>query len=133
MKYQYHLCNYVNCKDSKRLFPEIYNIVAISSDHQISLQNVLSGITYTNKLPKGIPISEFWLESLGFVLVNGLWQKTLEITAIAFLKLKFLDKGHCHPQVCNGDDHVDLDSIQYIHQLQNLHFGLTKKQLTLRS
>jgi hypothetical protein len=131
MKSKYQLCNYVYSEDRNKLIPELFNIVSISNDKSVSLQSVITGKIYTDKIPMGIPITENWLENLGFIKVELVWKKSLDITAIAFIKIKMLVLGNFHPQICNTEDDVDLDSIVYIHQLQNLYFGLTHKELRL--
>ena len=73
-----------------------------------------------------IPLTEEWLLRFGFVKVNGVyWTKT---------RISFEDDNEigCYnlSESFGGDSISFCNSINYVHQLQNLYFALTGLELT---
>jgi len=77
-------------------------------------------LTYDKILP--IPLTEEWCEKLGFI-------KNKTFTGVEFQYKNFIvyDNG-----ICVEDTHrhfFKLSEIKYVHQLQNLFFALTGKEI----
>ena len=68
---------------------------------------------------KPVPLAEEWLLKLGFYKLDG------------FYRLRSIVVSAIHP---NGEFHFQMGnypvSYRYVHQLQNLYFALTGKELT---
>ena len=85
-----------------------------------------------------IKLTEEWLEKFGFLKLKGVKRKFY--SQMTHIKDDFFvgtrDKRACDYKkgkslvyVCHGDNIIDL---YYVHQLQNLFFSLTGKELTFK-
>lgn len=81
--------------------------------------------------PKGIPLTEEWLLKFGFE--KGVDNVYFIKTKHFYLKI-FQSIGHA---LCSVDKYSKAikinDDIKYVHQLQNLYFALTGKELTIKN
>lgn len=73
--------------------------------------------------PKGIPLTEELLLKFGFEIEIGY---SHNIAKLGFIRIKFGDNFYF-------DYTYSRTKIQYVHQLQNLHFALTGEELTLKN
>ena len=91
----------------------------------------LEAITYIVKEPhnqvKPIPLTEEWLLKFGFKKVEGLPGWTYDGYDI------FKDGKSWHIFKFNQTLKVHRCKLLYVHQLQNLYFALTGKELTFKS
>lgn len=91
----------------------------------------LEAITYiakeTHNQVKPIPLTEEWLLKFGFLkdLENGIY---LNINAYAFLYWQ-----NNRVELLDNDNNFMISHCNYVHQLQNLYFALTGKELTFKS
>ena len=74
-----------------------------------------------------IPLTEEWLVKFGLLNEN----KVKIGNSGCFLTLNNHPKG-IKPYLSGAFGMVILDSIQYVHQLQNLYFALTGEELTIK-
>lgn len=89
-----------------------------SGDEKIYFVN---GGLFDDMLP--IPLTTEWLTKFGFEKNNGIWSKqSLQVYQQLPLRLFWY----------NEDFVVELKSILYVHQLQNLYFALTGEELTIK-
>lgn len=126
------LGNYVKFLDSDiyRQVLEIYkNFIGVSSQHKnFSLDVNLKDI-------EGIPLTEEWLINFGFIF----YDKTISLNyggeSMRYALLKdFILYFH-------GENGYNLETgwrrtdfcIKYVHQLQNLYFAITGKELNLKN
>ena len=82
--------------------------------------------TEYNKL-EPIPLTEEWLLKLGFFKRNG--ENRFELKNIGVVLLE----NNCCVDMYDSYNEIisSLTLIQYVHQLQNLYFGLTGAELTV--
>ena len=76
---------------------------------------------------RAIPLTEEWLLKLGF-------KKERERYFNNFIVLRFINNkvDVFNLGVSHDDEYLEfLNSINYVHQLQNLHFALTHRELTV--
>ncbi len=84
-----------------------------------------------------IPITMEWLIKLGFTQdKKGLWSPSNCWHKYAFRPFNFGlikndDQGTLGLQPEKGDSPVVYALLHYVHQIQNLHFALTEKELTV--
>ena len=76
---------------------------------------------------KPIPLTEEWLLNFGFLkdLENDIF---LNINAYAFLYWQ-----NNRVELLDNDNNFMISHCDYVHQLQNLYFALTGKELTFKS
>lgn len=75
-----------------------------------------------------IPLSPEWLERLGFLNIAGSFRKD------GLYKMEFVfyvKEGILRYQTKGSGFSIELEHIQYVHQLQNLYFAFTGEELTL--
>jgi hypothetical protein len=100
--------------------------------HKIEMQQYIGKmlvhpLTEYNDYLKPIPLTDEWLSNLGFEYEpsdsgNDFWQNTKGLTIY-----KSIIEGY----FC--DILFDYTEINYVHELQNLHFALTKTELVVSS
>lgn len=73
----------------------------------------------------GIPITDQWMEDLGFEWSNACWSKTIDIG----LSVEYSDISDNWYFMIGSNYEV---TIKYIHELQNLYFALTGCELMIR-
>lgn len=121
--------------DSNKDNPYFHQVVRIetkeytdwNSGDEFNIVCLLEGTkdSYFEMIPSPIPLTEDWLVKFGFVnnsiSIYGI-DKTLNVSAVV--------DGNYYLYL---DDvfgsFYDLNSIQYVHQLQNLYFALTGEEL----
>lgn len=89
----------------------------------------LKELTRIQRIPnlyKGIPLTEEWLLKLGYVKN----ERVKYIYDFRPLQLMFTPNGfeYFHSQPYGGNFLI----IKYVHQLQNLYYSLTNKELTIK-
>ena len=106
--------------EDMKMFP----IDVIASDETIRLMDgdKSIGCFGTNQI-KPISITEEWLIKFGFEKIDGYYQYPIAMNC----KLIFIDGSM---QLQTDDDRI-IKHIKHIHQLQNLYFALTGKELTI--
>ena len=76
-----------------------------------------------------IPITDEWLLKLGFTKPNDCWYHFIDFNDdFDSFKISFSDDLKTYFLVGYLSKHI-----QYVHQLQNLYFALTGKELTLKT
>lgn len=80
-----------------------------------------------HKLIKPIPITEEWLIKFGFVQASEFKQHYLLECEFGELEYAFFDASNSL-----WIDGVWIKNINYVHQLQNIHFDLTQTQLQIK-
>jgi hypothetical protein len=105
-----------------------------SLGYYVSLNNQHSGVWLEHKerdLILGIPLTEEWLLRMGFEKKeNGLFTKKLEYI---YNSIKYCEDYKIWIYY-NDDNDAACNSIadlNFVHELQNLYFALTKKELTI--
>ena len=86
---------------------------------------------------KPIKLTEQWLKDFGFekTTYNAIhslqgWESTVTYIIDELWGIIFCKKQIIFGYESDNEGYVSLCSIQYVHQLQNLYFALTKKELT---
>lgn len=110
-------------------------VIEISKNGTVKIKD--SQDDYTNKINQIAPIllTEDWLINFGFKKDdNGNYWIPIEIET--WLQLTVIDMFY--PMICQAgelshekENYVSLNGIQYVHQLQNLFFAITGKELEL--
>ena len=84
-----------------------------------------------NKRFKPILLNEDWLLKFGFIHAHTCWyEKGLLDTECWFLTFNITSGGKVTLST-DRDEHF-LRTIEYVHQLQNLYFALTQKELIIK-
>lgn len=74
-----------------------------------------------------IPLTEEWLLKLGFKKERERYFNTFIVLRFINNKVDVFNLGVSH-----DEEYLEfLNSINYVHQLQNLHFALTQRELTV--
>jgi hypothetical protein len=98
-----------------------------SLGHYVSLNNQHSGVWLVHQereLILGIPLTEEWLLKMGGKKVNNLdW-------CIMFGGIEFYCRYNKFWYCSIGSVYLS-DRIQFVHQVQNLYFSITNKELTI--
>lgn len=101
-----------------------YNIIGINTNGSSSTQTSFGNI-------QPIPLTEEWLLRFGFEenqievkLPHSEWHTEGCLTVHA--------DGGCSLLNYTWEAEIELNPVQYIHQLQNLYFALTGQELTLK-
>lgn len=84
---------------------------------------------------KPIPLTEEWLEKLGFEICgyNQLsWRHTEHIKNFELDGINWADADYPEYQFLNYNIGNDIFRIHYVHQLQNLYFALTGEELEIK-
>lgn len=101
-----------------------------------------SGIYYrSNSIhttdPEPIPLSEEWLKIFGFNSDLSIQLSTPDMT-LDLIKCKEANEIYFYPQLhkqaelsCDDNQCIGLNRIQFVHQLQNMYFCLTGKELQI--
>ncbi|GAJ22886.1 unnamed protein product, partial [marine sediment metagenome] len=106
----------------------------------IYYKSIGSNEIYEGRLPessfKPIPLSEDWLLNLGFYLENSKDRLSIEAWAPAHpsqrFNIDFKDgKILLISRYQEDNDNFTMPHIKYVHQLQNLFFALTDKELNV--
>ena len=80
---------------------------------------------------KPIPLTEEWLLKFGFIHAHTCWyEKGLLDTECWFLTFNITSGGKVTLST-DREEHF-LRTIEYVHQLQNLYFALTQKELQIK-
>ncbi len=122
-------------------------IVSVVSQHSLCLQKPkgLSG-SYLYKDIKPIPLTEEWLVNFGFVLNHknvethskGYSIYNKEAYLDIFIRVRPSEKyfhdffSVFNHSMCNPIELNFIRKVKHVHQLQNLYFALTGKELTLK-
>jgi hypothetical protein len=111
--------NWINHRHSKLSF--------IVSEINAFNQNTVNGIELSDCEP--IPLTKDWLLKFGFFIAetNG----TLEATLINFRYTVQTANDYNGFFFCDGE--IVLINFEYVHQLQNLFFSLSGKELILKT
>ena len=120
--------NWVNVTNKLTGFT-IDNIITASGLLDLYSNKERSSFTY-----QPIPLTEEWLLKFGFK------NQIIKINCYSIIELDFNSKEYpvynCFLKQKNSDSTNDsflMDvKIQYVHQLQNLYFALTNKELTIK-
>lgn len=76
---------------------------------------------------RAIPLTEEWLLKLGFKKERERYFNTFIVLRFINNKVDVFNLGVSH-----DEEYFEfLNSINYVHQLQNLHFALTQRELTV--
>lgn len=78
---------------------------------------------------KQIPLTEEWLIKFGFVKYGTL-HDSYKLNPF-IVELGILGNHYTFRKIMNKDESVLLKEMKYVHQLQNLYFALTNKELTI--
>ena len=78
---------------------------------------------------KPIEITEEWLLKFGFISYGKL-NPTYRLNPF-IVELSILGKHYNFRKIMNKEESVLLKEIKYVHQLQNIYFSLTEKELTV--
>ncbi len=83
----------------------------------------IKGLSYSSLKP--IPLTEEWLIKFGFEIYKG-------VEDIHYSHNNFWDIDRRIGGNYFRCDHLELENIKYVHQLQNLYFALTSEELTIK-
>lgn len=126
----FRIGNFVNAKTTEDEFNVVKEIGF--SDNQrgyyLRLKNINHGVWLEHNdedLIIGIPITEKWLVNLGFE--KGFYYEK------GFLKLSNGKKRTLVRYVISDSESVSIATIQFVHELQNLFFAITGKELELKT
>jgi hypothetical protein len=106
-----------------------YGLTEVNSVYSFDYKTVkiTNDVSYQIEMVTAIPLTDEWLIKFGFEekykdrLINGFWNGGYCIENNYFNKQLF-DFNH---------QDVNLVSVRYVHQLQNLYFALTGKELSV--
>ena len=98
---------------------DIGNIIVIDED---SLPYI---VTKWIKCHHPIPLTEEWLLKFGFYLVEVFDTKIYFIKSLKQIEIRVYEDGG----IDFGTENEWLTELKYVHQLQNLYFALTGKEL----
>jgi hypothetical protein len=111
----------------------LVNIIGITPV-KITAEHILS-ISKGDDDYEPIPLNEEWLVKMGFTKPND-WHCMLlelsdeeDIRMRSSLQLSFVGCGYV--SVCRSGINAYSAKVEYVHQLQNLYFALTNKELTI--
>jgi hypothetical protein len=127
----YRLCNYAYCKGKRMHDQEICEVIKVSVKNEITIQGMLSGSIFRRKQLIPVKITGHWLENLGMVYERHGFVKNLEYQVPTYLVLEEVTPEYFELFLQSQQFRLALDPVQYVHQLQNLFFGLTGRQLRL--
>ena len=128
--------NYIKTKEDKFHFYEILQINRGSICIEDAISDEFESVDIIDVEP--IKISKEWLQKLGFIfIIRNMWELKIDF----YTKLQFYENQDDYVTLFiqnynNGerisDTHLALKKVKYIHQLQNLFFDLTGRDLTDR-
>lgn len=101
-----------------------------ANPHEFLINNAYT-LSRLSEHAEGIPLTEEWLLKFGLEKYHGMWQPNYlksNNPGLIYIELFENDKYH----LSGPDAGKSSVSIDYVHQLQNLHFALTGKELTLK-
>ncbi len=114
----------------------IYKIFALSIPQILAIQDYRETIDSQKKvfetgntIIKPIPLTEEWLKKFGFEYINNLWVNGTigislnNISGQVYNRILVNKKNNIYADWCS------LQTIYFVHQLQNLYFGLNRKEL----
>jgi hypothetical protein len=127
----FRLCNYAYSRTRSMIHPEIFDVIKVSVKNEVTIQGVMSGKIFRRKELIPIKITAPWLENLGLIQKGNQFIKDLEYQTSTYLVVEEITPEYFDLHLKNSTHRITLDPVQYIHQLQNLYFGLTTKQLRL--
>jgi hypothetical protein len=115
-------------------YGNLCKVVSIQKDNfqveVIKIENIIqvdfSKPETVSSLIKPIPLTEEWLKKFGF-------KKDMSVYKNDWIELWHSSYSNCYQLriIKVGDDISKKINIQYVHQLQNLYFILTEKELKL--
>lgn len=107
---------------------EVYNIK--DDDRKVINFTILDGcVDLPTENPQGIPITDEWLERMGF---EERYTHNSDGDEINYMKMKAFEDLLYRDGIfslCCGS--LELPHIEYVHQLQNLFYALTGKELEI--
>ena len=104
----------------------IFNTISFKKDTNLYFEQI--------EELKPIPLTEEWLLNFGFETCGYdllFWQHK-KIKGLELGGINWADKGYKEYQFLNYQIGDNIFSIDYVHQLQNLYFALTKEELTIK-
>lgn len=90
----------------------------------------MTGVMFIEN-PKPIPLTEEWLLNLGFTKHHSEFYNDVLYLINVTDNLEF-DWGVYPKQLGSGIQIKNSDKLKYVHQLQNIYFAITNKELTLK-
>lgn len=119
--------NYVNQKNT------LHQVLEIKENEVIckwifEKSNIMIDDYYYRDI-KPIPLTEEWLLKLGFEFINQNWPLKIKDPYIWKTNITLFADGHYYLTI---DGKKISYKIEYVHQLQNLYFALTQKELTIK-
>ena len=113
---------------------EIYEI-GIWALRVIEDGNYQNSYDTETKVYEPIPLTEEWLERLGFKLCGYellSWEHETLLEGFQLTGINWADADEPNYQFLNYNIGDNIFSIHYVHQLQNLYFALTGEELKLK-
>jgi len=106
-------------------------IIIISIDTLIGIQKCHDNRKQFQNIFAPIPLTEDWLKKFGFKeKAEYIWIKEI-FKGMFDIKIILTEKGKYVPVIMSMGEEVAIRQKQYVHQLQNLYFTLTEKELKL--
>jgi hypothetical protein len=113
--------------------------VNLISENEFGLKNINSMYPITICELEPIPLTEEWLLKFGFEVKNFDYNIIISECGVVSMQLIPQDEKCSSFSVCviqsdedELDSYVFLSDIKNVHQLQNLYFALTNKELTIK-
>ena len=117
---------------------EIVKVSSIFNDNDIEIENSINNYIVLNvKITKPIPLTDEIILKCGFIKdTNGtLW---LDLTT-HYIELVSSNDGYFYPIIAKLpevsseiEQRVSINRIKHVHELQNLYFALTGKELEIK-
>jgi hypothetical protein len=82
---------------------------------------------------KPVNLTEEWLIKLGFKCVNLHWKKYTLVFGARKMDFKFIQDELSIYDLNDSDQYFDIPAPSFVHQLQNLYYSLTGKELLVKS
>lgn len=128
--------NYIKIRQDNFHFQEILQINKGSVCIEDAISDEFVGVDIIEVEP--IKISKDWVEKLGFIfIIRNMWELKIDF----YTKLQFYENQDDYITLFvqnynNGerisDTHLALKNVKHVHQVQNLYFALTGRELTDR-
>lgn len=121
--------NWISCYDIESESWCVDQVAEIRANGEIWTKDEVEGGAMANDQIKGIELTEEWLVKFGFEK-NGDW---VQLNFNPRMGIRYYNGNSAECDIIQDDNYIAFKSghIKHVHQLQNLYFALTQKELEL--